>query len=136
MTVEMRMNTSSKVPTNAATLLEVFILSSTISHATWMPIIADPTLAPQIYSRVNRKGDSSHINRGNLTRTRPDNVIVASIQENISVIPREEEAIGQHVKTNGKPQGISHSTRIPIVDSTHVEQIHYNVKWQAFQKDL
>lgn len=79
-----------------------------ISHETRMPIIANPTPAPQIYSGVKRKGDSSHIHRRNLTRTRADNEIIASIQENISVIPREEEAIGQHVKTNGKPQGISH----------------------------
>ena len=43
---------------------------------------------------------------------------------------REEEAIGQHVKTNGKPQGISHLTRMPILDSTPVEQIHSNVKQQ------
>ena len=102
-----------------------------IRHETRMPIIADPTLAPQIYSGVKRKGDSSHIYRGNLTRTRPDNVIVACIQENISVNTREEEAIGQHVKTNGKPQGISHSTRMPIVDLTPVEQIHSNVKRQV-----
>ena len=39
----------------------------------------------------------------------------------------EEEAIGQHVKTNGKPKGISHSTRMSIVDSTPVEPIHSNV---------
>ena len=49
-----------------------------ISHATRM-LIADPTPAPQIYSGVKRKGDSSHINRGNLSRIRPENVIVASI---------------------------------------------------------
>ena len=106
-----------------------------ISHETRMPI-ADPTPAPQIYSGVKRKGDSSHIDRGNLTRTRPDNVIVASIQENISVNTWEEEAIGQHVKTNGKPQGISHSTRMPIVDSTPVEQIHSNVKRQLEKRKL
>ena len=41
-----------------------------------------------------------------------------------------EEAIGQHVKTNGKPKCISHSTRMPIVDSNPVEQIHSNVKRQ------
>ena len=98
-----------------------------ISHATRMPI-ADPTPAPQIYSGVKRKGDSTHIQRGNLSRIRPENAIVASIRENISVNTWEEEAIGQHVKTKGKPQGISQSTRMPIVDSTHVEQIHSNVK--------
>ena len=101
-----------------------------ISHATRMPIIADPTLVPQIYSGVKRKGDSTHMNRCNLSRIRPENAIVASIRENISVNTWEEEAIGQHVKTKGKPQGISQSTRMPIVDSTLVEQIHSNVKRQ------
>ena len=46
------------------------------------------------------------------------------------MIPREEEAIGQHVKTNGKLQGISHSTQISIADLTPVEQIHSEVKRQ------
>ena len=99
-----------------------------ISHLTRMPIIADPTPVPQTYSGAKRKGDSSHIHRGNLIRTRPDNEIITSIEENISVITREEKAIGQHIKTNGKPKGISHSTRMPIVDSTPVEQIHSNVE--------
>lgn len=106
-----------------------------ISHATRMPI-ADPTLVPKIYSGVKRKGDSSDLQGGNLTRTRPDNTIVASMQENMSVNTWEEEAIGQHVKTNGKPQGISHSTRMPIVDSTPVEQIHSNVKRQIEKRKL
>ena len=40
-----------------------------------------------------------------------------------------EEAIGQHVKTNGKPKGISHATRMPIiVEPTPVPQIHSGVK--------
>jgi hypothetical protein len=69
-----------------------------ISHLTRMPIIVDPTPVPQIYSGVKRKGDSSHIQRGNLNRIFPDNEIIASIQENASVITREEEAIGQHAE--------------------------------------
>ena len=76
------------------------------------------------------KGDSAHIQKGNPSGMRPDNKIIARIQENLSVNTWEEEAIGQHVKTNGKPKGISHLTRIPIVDSTPVQQIHPEIKCQ------
>ena len=93
-----------------------------------MPIITYPTLAPQIYSGLKRKGDSSHIQRGNLSRILPDNEIITSIQKSIYVNTREGEAIGKHVKTNGKPQRISHSTWVLIVDSTPVEQINSNIK--------
>ena len=73
-----------------------------ISHLTRMPIKADSTLVPQIYSGVKRTGDSAHIQRGNLSQIRLDNEIITRIQENLSVNTWEEVAIGQHVKTNGK----------------------------------
>ena len=68
-----------------------------ISHLTRMPIIADPTPVLQIYSVVKQKGDSAHIQRVNPSQIRPDNEIIARIQENLSVKAWEEEAIGQYV---------------------------------------
>ena len=65
-------------------------------------------------------------NLGNPHGIRPDNDCVTEIQENISLdTTLGVEAIGQHVKTNGKPKGISHLTREPIIaDPTPAPQIY------------
>ena len=69
-------------------------------------------------------------NLGNPSRIRPDNEYIVEIQVNISSdTTLGEEAIGQHVKTNGKPKGISHLKRMSIiVDPTPVPQIYSRVK--------
>ena len=87
-----------------------------ISHLTWISIIVDPTPVPQIYSGLKCNGDSFHIQRGNSNGICPDNEIITRIQENLFGNAWEVQAIGKHVKTNGKPKGIRHLTRIPIVD--------------------
>ena len=74
-----------------------------------------------IYSGGKCKGDSAHIQKDNLSQIRPDNEIISGIQENLSVNAWEEEAIGQYVKTDGKLKGISHLTRMTIVDLMPVQ---------------
>ena len=102
-----------------------------ISHLTRMPIIADTTPVPQIHSGVKLKVNSSHINRCNPSRICPNNEIIIGIQENISDHDQVEESIGKYVKTNGKPKGTRHLTRMPIVDSHPIQKIHPEVKCQV-----
>ena len=65
-----------------------------------------------------------HHDLGNPHRIRPAN-------DNIARIPEEtlgDEAIAQHVKSTGKPNGISQETRMPmIVDPILVDHIHVDV---------
>ena len=69
-------------------------------------------------------------NLGNPYGMRPDNKCITGIQDQLSSDNTlGSEAIGQHVKTNGKPKGISHLTRMPIIaDTTPVPQIYSGLK--------
>ena len=86
-------------------------------------------------NREMRSGYSSqdNSNLGNPHGIRPDLDCVGRIQEDISSDNSSGgEAIAQHVKTIGKPQGISHATRMAIIaDPALVPRIHSGVKRTA-----
>ena len=84
----------------------------------------------QIYHLHSGYSGNCIHNLGNPNGIHPDNKCIVGLQENISSDNTlGEEAIGQHVKTNGKSKGIRYLARMTIIaEPIPVTQIHSGVK--------